>query len=220
MQLQSKFKPFAIREGVYAAIRAALFDGRFRPGDSINERELAEELGVSRGPLREALLLLTAEGLINHTQNYGFSVVRLSAKDCTEIDQVRLALETVALQLARERVTDRDLKELENLKDQRVEALRQKDIGAEQRADLAFHIKVAESSGNSWLAYALQRILVPYFSFFWIAREESPSLTVELLTKRHDAYLDYLRGACTTSAEDCVKFHLSLAQGLSKQLLP
>jgi DNA-binding GntR family transcriptional regulator len=211
MEISAKYRPFAIRDGVYEAIRTALYDGQFAPGESINERELAEKLKVSRGPLREALLVLTAEGLMTHTQNYGFSRVRLSDEDMAEIEQVRVPLEAMALRLGRERVTEEDLKGLATLRDQIMEALRKQDLSANQRADEAFHTRIAELSGNRWLLLSLQRILVPYFAFVLLSALlslKSGSNRELLVQEQHDAYLNYLKGTTSLSAEQCVELHL------------
>src|SRR5438128_10813307 len=96
---------FALREGVAQAIRQALLEGRFKPGEYLSDSALAKEMNVSRGPVREALLILAQQGLITHSQNHGFSVLGFSDRDHREIDDIRLRLETLALTLARARMT-------------------------------------------------------------------------------------------------------------------
>ena len=207
MELLTKFKPFAIRDGVYEAIRAALYNGQFAPGESINERELAEELKVSRGPVREALLVLTAEGLMTHTQNYGFSRVRLSAEDLADIEQVRVPLEALALQLARQHVTEDDLQELATLRDRIMEGMRKGAYPAHERADEEFHMRIGELSENRWLVLAIRRVLVPYFAFELLSLRGCIA-PEQLVQEQHEAYLNYLKGSTSLSAEQCVEFHL------------
>src|SRR5579862_8521145 len=88
-------KSEALRVKVVAAIRQALLEGRFKPGEDLSEVAIAREMNVSRGPVREALLLLAQQGLISHSQNHGFSVLGFTDRDHTEIDQVRLELEAL-----------------------------------------------------------------------------------------------------------------------------
>ena len=70
-------------------------------------------MGISRGPVREALLLLVQEGLVTHSPNRGFSVVQITAADLQEIHDVRVPLETTALAMAKPHITERDIAKLE-----------------------------------------------------------------------------------------------------------
>jgi DNA-binding GntR family transcriptional regulator len=70
-------------------------------------------MNVSRGPVREALLVLVQQGLIKHSQNYGFSVLGFTGTDHGEVDEIRLKLETMVLSLARGRVNEADLKAMD-----------------------------------------------------------------------------------------------------------
>jgi DNA-binding GntR family transcriptional regulator len=105
-----------MRESVGDAIRQALYDGRFGPGQSLSEAALAAEMSISRGPVREALLLLAQEGLVIHSPNRGFSVVQITGEDLREIQQVRMPLEAMALNLAKAHLTEADFLKLEDLK--------------------------------------------------------------------------------------------------------
>src|ERR1700730_17985348 len=102
-------KSEALRVRVAEAIRQALLEGRFKPGEDLSEVAIAKEMNVSRGPVREALLVLAQQGLITHSQNHGFSVLGFTDRDHTEIDEVRLRLESLALTLARDRINPDDL---------------------------------------------------------------------------------------------------------------
>ena len=111
-----RLKPVSMTASVRDAIRQALYDGRFGPGQSLSEAALANEMGVSRGPVRESLLLLSQEGLVVHSPNRGFAIVQFSDQDLKEVDQVRTPLETMALELARTRVEPSNLERLRSLK--------------------------------------------------------------------------------------------------------
>ena len=78
-------------------LRDALLDGRFQPGQDINDMELAKEFGVSRGPVREALLGLVKEGLVEHNQNRGFRILKVTVTDLQQMAQVRLLGSTAVL---------------------------------------------------------------------------------------------------------------------------
>src|SRR5215216_313000 len=113
----SKIRVSAIRNVVADALRRTLLEGRFRPGEDLSDAAIAAEFQVSRGPVREAMLILAEEGLLTHTQNRGFSVLNFTADDLAHIERVRVPLESLALTAARERATSRDLDRLVGLKD-------------------------------------------------------------------------------------------------------
>jgi DNA-binding GntR family transcriptional regulator len=197
-----------MRQTVVEAIRQALLNGRFEQGQSLSEVALAAEMNVSRGPVREALLVLAQEGLVTHSQNYGFSVLRLTEQDREEIRQVRFPLEVLALKLARERMGPAALAALEE------------GIGAICRpfaagrladcvmADMNFHARIWDASGNARLAQSLRTLMVPFFAYGSVYKMSRPDLTEQLLEEQHRQYLDFLRGDGVRTAEECVLFHL------------
>jgi DNA-binding GntR family transcriptional regulator len=92
-------RPALIRNRIVDAVRDAILHGRIRPGERIPERMLVESLGISRSPLREALRVLEAEGLVTTEPHRGARVSELSAEDLRETTDVRLMLETHAARL-------------------------------------------------------------------------------------------------------------------------
>ncbi len=108
----------SLRAHVEATVRNAIFDGRYRAGDKLVERELCELTGASRSILREALVSLEANGLIRRESNRGYSVSLLSVRQVYEIFELRASLETLAAELFAERASDTELEELKlNLAD-------------------------------------------------------------------------------------------------------
>jgi len=198
-----------MRQNVADVLRKALLAGHFNPGEGLSEVDLAAQLNVSRGPIREALLILAEEGLVTHTQNRGFSVLQLSEGDRKEISQVRMPLEALALRLARARANEDDLKLVAALKERVLTVFESGDFHASTRMDLEFHRAIWELSGNHWLVAALKRVVVPYFTFGMVYGERPAALSYELMLKEHGVYLDYLRGDDSLTAQECVQFHLS-----------
>lgn len=92
-------------DAVYEFIRDAVVDGRLAPGEKLVQEQLAGELGVSRTPVREALTVLTREGLVRAVHGSGYVVSDLSDQDIAEVSEVRERLETMALQQACGRLT-------------------------------------------------------------------------------------------------------------------
>ncbi len=92
-------RPTLIRSRIVEAVRDAILQGRIKPGERIRERELVESLGISRSPLREAIRVLEAEGLVTTAPHRGAWVSELSAEDLRETTDVRIMLETYAARL-------------------------------------------------------------------------------------------------------------------------
>ena len=210
-QTLPELKSYAMWQGVYEAMRTALMKGHFRPGEALPEVELASQLKVSRGPVREALLVLVQEGLVSHSHNYGFVVVELNPGDHALIQKVRIPLEAMALDEARSHTGESELRDLKVLRDELLETFRSQNALDSIKQDQAFHTRIWELSENRWLLRALKSIMAPYFSFAMVYKMNDPELTYELMKRQHDMYLDYLRGLIADSAEDCVRFHVGSA---------
>jgi DNA-binding GntR family transcriptional regulator len=198
----------AIRESVADLLRRALIDGKFRPGESLSEPALAAQLGVSRGPVREALLVLAQEGLVLHSQNRGFSVLTLTPADREQMVVVRLPLESLALQLARPAAKADELAALDEIKRKLLDSIL--DPVQHARNDKEFHERIWALSRNSWLELTLRRLMTPFFTFTMMFRERSGGLLLDIIDQQHQAYLDYLRGTTPMTAEECVALHLRL----------
>ena len=111
MQLENDIRASA--EQVCDALRASILDGRLTPGATMSQVALADELGVSRTPLREAIRTLQAEGLVLSEPNRRVRVAPLSLADVEELYAIRIPLEVTALRLSLPRLTPEDLGELE-----------------------------------------------------------------------------------------------------------
>ena len=127
------------------------------PGHRITERDTAAELGVSRVPLREALRLLEAEGLIVLVPRQGAMVVSWSREDIVRLFEVREELETLAARLAATRRTDSDLRLMRGLLEEAERALDAGDDAATAAANAGFHRAVLAACGNP----LLQQMMAP-----------------------------------------------------------
>jgi DNA-binding GntR family transcriptional regulator len=202
-----QLKPVSIRQRVSEAIRRALLEERFRPGEALSEVALAAEMNVSRGPVREALLVLAQEGLVTHTQNYGFSVVNLTEQDRKEVQQLRLPLESLALELAKALIDQDAIEQLTDLKDRMVSAYANGRFSECPQFDLEFHSLIWQRSANSRLVVSLSNLLVPYFAYGSAFKISRPDLTPQLLEAQHRSYIDFLGGGSSQTSEECVRFH-------------
>ncbi|MCW2918130.1 MAG: GntR family transcriptional regulator [Actinomycetia bacterium] len=155
---QSDMKP-ARRRGladeVADRIREAIFSGTYAPGAQLREVELAKVLEVSRGPVREALLRLEREGLVQGEWHRGTTVTTLSAQDASELNTLRGALEQLAVEQLLEHASDEDLAAIEKTVERMDSA---EDGHAMVRADLEFHDAVYAAAHHSRLEAAWHAI--------------------------------------------------------------
>ena len=205
-----QIKATAMRERVGQEIRQALTQKRFQPGQAIIEAGLAAEMGISRGPVREALLLLVQEGLVTHAPNRGFSVISFTEIDIRETNQVRLPLETLALTLAQGSVLEAELKQLDLLVDRISTTYQERDFTTCAQEDLAFHSLIWKASGNNRLSGALQLLLAPFFAYGALSSASRPNLTPGLLHEEHACFVRFLRNKELRNADECVRFHLGV----------
>ena len=143
------YKP--LREVVFESLREAIIRGMLKPGERIMEVQLAEELGVSRTPVREAIRKLELEGLVVMLPRRGAYVAGISVKDIADVFEVRAALEALAATLAAMRITDDELEELERSLVEIAEVSDSQDIEVVVAKDTRFHDIIYRASRNAWL---------------------------------------------------------------------
>ncbi|HSI41689.1 MAG TPA: GntR family transcriptional regulator [Xanthobacteraceae bacterium] len=141
---------------IYDDLRRMAIDYALRPGERVNEVELAARLGVSRSPVREALSRLVTEGLMRFVPGKGFYCRDFDTDGLLALSEVRVALEAEAVRLATERAAERDLAALKG----GWEAVEAQSLPVEALtgADEAFHARIAALSGNAELARLLEGI--------------------------------------------------------------
>jgi DNA-binding GntR family transcriptional regulator len=139
-------------------LRALIVEGGIAAGQKLNERELAERLQVSRTPLREALKLLTAEGLVEHLPNRGATVVQLSADDVVHAFEVMAALEGLSGELACARITDTEIAELQALNFEMRAHHARRDLSAYYRVNAQIHRAINRAARNPVLAETYERL--------------------------------------------------------------
>lgn len=157
MALRSSFvktSDHLLRTGLADQIREFIVEGissgRWEPGERVVERRIAAELGVSQGPVREALRQLEAQRLIETLPNRGARVRDFTERDLAEIFPVRAGLERTAVELALPRLAD-CLDALEEHNRRLGEAAREGDLHEQMHLSIAFHREIVESAGNRLL---------------------------------------------------------------------
>jgi DNA-binding GntR family transcriptional regulator len=131
-------------------IRAIIYDGRVGPGDRINELEISQNLGISRGPVREAIRRMSSSGLLTFEPNSGARVVSLNADNVAQLYDVREALEARAAALAAIRMNDRERSALAETLDAHTAQMTEDNSNAYPRGgfDWDFHMLILKGSRN------------------------------------------------------------------------
>jgi DNA-binding GntR family transcriptional regulator len=150
------YKP--LRELVLDAIRSAIMSGILQPRERLMEIQMADELGVSRTPIREALRKLELEGFIVMVPRKGAYVADLSFKDIADVFEIRAALEGLAAGLAAERITEEELEVMERLLVEKQEAITNNDIGKLVEVDTKFHEMLYKASRNERLSSIISNL--------------------------------------------------------------
>ncbi|QEL66419.1 transcriptional regulator, GntR family [Oryzomicrobium terrae] len=146
----------ALYEEVAERLRQRIFAHELKPGAWIDEQAIAEQYGISRTPLREALKVLASEGLVNLKPRRGCYVTELSPKDISDIFPLMALLEGRSAFEATERATDADRARLQALHDDLEQAARDGDIPRFFEANQEFHRTLQAITGNRWLLQVIQ----------------------------------------------------------------
>lgn len=150
------YKP--LRELVFESLREAIIGGQLRPGERMMEIQLAEEMGVSRTPVREAIRKLELEGLVVMIPRKGAYVAGLSLKDITDVFEIRRAVEGLAAELAAERITDDELETLERYLVIIAEQIEEGDLNKVVETDTKFHTLLYQASRNNRLTQIINNL--------------------------------------------------------------
>jgi DNA-binding GntR family transcriptional regulator len=148
-----------LRERVHEHLKQEILANRYRPGSELLEVPLSEELGVSRGPIREALRSLEAEGLVHITPRRGAVVVSFTKRDFLEAYQVREALESLGVRLAVPLMSAAVLDDLDAQLEVMARHAAMGDVDAFFVANASFHEAFVEASGNRKLVETYRRLI-------------------------------------------------------------
>jgi DNA-binding GntR family transcriptional regulator len=154
----SAFDNLTLWERVYRHLRQQILEDQLPPGTELSEVALSRELAVSRGPIREAIGRLAAEGLVTVRPRRGAEVRSLTPTELIDAYQVREALEVLAVRLAVPRITESDLNRLDDLVDSMADFASKDQVADFFAANVAFHELLAELSGNEKLREVHHRL--------------------------------------------------------------
>lgn len=147
-----------LRDLVFNTLRQAILRGELKPGERLMEIQLANKLGVSRTPIREAIRKLELEGLVLMIPRRGAEVAEITEKNMHDVLEVRCALEELAGQLACDRMTEEGLEALKKAAKGFEDSLEADDITKVAEADVAFHDVIYEATENERLIQLLNNL--------------------------------------------------------------
>lgn len=147
-----------LRDVVFNTLRQAILRGELKPGERLMEIQLANKLGVSRTPIREAIRKLELEGLVLMIPRKGAEVAEITEKSLRDVLEVRKALEELAVQLCCDKITNEEIKELENAAKDFKLAVKSGDITEIAEADVRYHDVIYMATGNQKLIQLLNNL--------------------------------------------------------------
>lgn len=147
-----------LRDVVFNTLRQAILKGELKPGERLMEIALAERLGVSRTPIREAMRKLELEGLVVMIPRRGAQVANITEKDLNDVLEVRIALENVAIEKACKNMTDEDMRRLWVAAKSFEHTIGEGNLVKLAEADVAFHEIIYQASDNKRLIQTLNNL--------------------------------------------------------------
>lgn len=202
-----------LRDQVCEGLRDRIITGRLKPGDRLVERDLAEEFGVSRVPVREAIRILLGEGFLQALSPRRIVVKELSRQDVENLFDLREALEVLAARRAAERTTPERLGALRHLLDEADLATRSGRPERISRANAAFHHHIVELSGNELLASTLESLEGRLRWLFQQIDDPGP------LWDEHKELYEAIAAADAEAAADCSLRHIRHYRDVALRLL-
>ena len=147
-----------LRDVVFNTLRRGILTGELKPGERLMEIHLANRLGVSRTPIREAIRKLELEGLVKMIPRRGAEVANITEKSLKDVLEVRQALEQLAIRLACARITEEEKQLLKKRLQDCERVMRTGDTSAIAKADVAFHDTIVVASGNDRLVQLVNNL--------------------------------------------------------------
>ena len=201
----------SLGEDVAERLREAILHGELSPGQRLREEELSVRLEVSRGPVRDAFILLEREGLVRSSRNRGVSVVELTRNDLQEIYTLRSALEPMAITLAIQRGDAEDLAEMDASLAEMTSAFSRRITERDAaRLDVQFHDTIYQAAHHQRLSNAWEQIRLPTYWFMLSRNVASPDWR-EGTVRGHAEILKIIRSGDEHAATSVITEHISFA---------
>lgn len=203
-----EYKP--LRDVVFEHLREAIVEGRLKPGQRLMEVQLAEQLGVSRTPVREAIRKLELEDLVVMIPRKGAYVANMSLKDIIDLLEIRASLEGLAAYLAAERITDEDIKKLELISEELEESINELDIESLLKKDVEFHECIFKCTNNKKLHQLINSLWEQVYRFRVTYVSDYDS-TINII-EEHKMILDAIKRRDSELAKQYAMKHIQTAE--------
>jgi DNA-binding GntR family transcriptional regulator len=207
----------SVVDQVYAAIRERISNGSLPRGGRVHQEDLAEELGVSRTPVREALRRLAAEGLVEMRTNRGARVADIEQGAMREAYDARLVLEPGAARLAAQRQLAEPLGRMRLAVEAQRRAVRS--VQRSFEANREFHLALVTASGNEFLVQLAERLWVARIGATIYERQVETQERMLLDVREHEQILEAIQAGDGRRAESLTRRHLADAMRRSMDIL-
>ena len=207
-----------LRDEVFNTLREKILKGVYKPGERLMEIHLADQLGVSRTPIREAIRMLELEGLVKRVPRKGAQVAKISKEDLQDVLEVRKALDTLSVKLACERITEDEIKLLNNAEREFEKALASKDVREIAEADVAFHDVIHSATKNGRLKSMISNLAerIYRYRFEYIKQQSDGGKTLML---EHREIMRCIESRDVESAVKATEIHIDNQEiSISEQL--
>lgn len=195
-----------LRDVVFNTLRQAILTGELKPGERLMEIHLANRLGVSRTPIREAIRKLELEGLVTMIPRRGAEVAQITEKSMSDVLEVRKAVDALCVQLACARITEEEVEELRVACEAFEKAVPTKDVKQIAQADVAFHDIIIRATGNLRLVQLVHNLSEQMYRYRFeyikdISRHES-------LMEEHRMIYDSIVARDEEKATEAANLHI------------
>ncbi|TDD10908.1 GntR family transcriptional regulator [Nonomuraea deserti] len=202
----------SLREQVAHALRAALITGEMRPGVVYSAPVLAAQFGVSATPVREAMLDLAKEGLVEAVRNKGFRVTELSDRDLDELTEIRQLIEVPTVARLADSARAEEFERLRPVAEEIVSASERGDLLAYVDADLRFHVELLALCGNAHLVSVVRDLRTRARLYGLSQLSERGTLADS--AREHLALLDALKSGDAAAVSQIMEEHIGHVRGI------
>ncbi len=195
-----------LRDVVFNTLRKAILTGQLKPGERLMEVHLANRLGVSRTPIREAIRKLELEGLVVMIPRRGAEVARITEKSLKDVLEVRRAMDALSVELACDRISEEELQKLEAACKTFAEATKGKDAAVIAKADVALHDIIVQAAGNQRLCQLVNNLAEQMYRYrFVYIKDESQH---EKLIAEHQEIFESILERNKERAANAARIHI------------
>lgn len=195
-----------LRDVVFNTLRQAILKGELAPGERLMEIQLADRLGVSRTPIREAIRKLELEGLVLMIPRKGAEVAKISEKSLRDVLEVRRSLEELATELACQRMTEEEIEKLEETQKNFRDAIDNGDAMGIAESDERYHDIIYYGTGNARLVQILNNLREQMYRYRLEYIKDADKHQILLL--EHENILRAIKGRHVAEAKEAIREHI------------